>query len=418
MSPLMILSIAWRNLWRHRRRTLLTLASIAFGGFLTILMTALQDRSFADFIDNAARMGSGHVALQHPEYRDTPTLARSVEGSDQKRVLVAADPAANRAVERVVGQAMVATAADSFGAFFIAYDPALETADTLQFTRSVSTGKLFEKADDAGVILGERLAHNLDAELGDKVVYTLTDRRGEIVTGMQRLVGTVRTGAPSLDSGLVLLPIGTLRNLVGYDPTEATQVAVFLRDGRQTLAAAERIDAEIGPETAVLTWDQIQPEIRTFVAMKVGGSRVMELIVGLLVAAGIFNTIFMSVLERTREFGIMIALGYSPRQLFGMVMAESAFIAAMGLVACAIVTWPVYHELASTGIDMSKAYADQGMEAFEISGVGMDPVLRIGIFPENALIIALTIVGATLLAGLYPAWRAGRVNPVESINLV
>lgn len=418
MSLRMLLSIAWRNLWRHRRRTLLTLASIAFGGFLTILMTAMQDRSFADFIDNAARMGSGHIALQHPEYRDTPTLTRSVTGTDEKRAIAGADPDAGRAVERVVGQAMVATAADSFGAFFIAYDPALETPDTLQFTRSISNGKLFERADEPGVILGDRLARNLDAELGDKVVYTLTDRRGEIVTGMQRLVGIVHTGAPSVDSGLVLLPIGTLRGLVGYDPAEATQVALFLKDGRKSLAAAERIDGQIGPETAVLTWDQIQPEIRTFVAMKVGGSRVMELIVGLLVAAGIFNTIFMSVLERTREFGIMLALGYSPRQLFGMVMAESGFIATLGLAACAVVTWPVYHQLSRTGIDLSRAYAEQGMDAFEISGVGMDPVLRIGIFPENAAIIALTIVGATLLAGLYPAWRAGRVNPIESINLV
>ncbi len=418
MSLRILVSIAWRNLWRHRRRTLLTLASIAFGGFLSILMTAMQDRSLADFIDNAARMGSGHVALQHPEYRDTPTLTRSVTGTAEKRALVSADPAASRAVERVAGQAMVATAADSFAAFFIAYDPTLETPDTLSFTRSVATGKLFEKSDEPGVILGDRLAQNLDAELGDKVVYTLTDQKGEIVTGMQRLTGTVHTGAPSLDSGLVLLPIGTIRNLVGYDATEATQVALFLKDGRQTLSAAARIDETIGPETAVLTWEQVQPEIRGFVAMKVGGSRVLELIVGLLVTAGVFNTIFMSVLERTREFGIMLALGYSPRQLFGMVMVESGFLAGMGLLACAIVTWPVYHHLSQTGFDMSKAYADQGMDAFEVAGVGMDPVLRIGIFPENVAIIVLTIVGATLLAGLYPAWRAGRVNPVESINLV
>lgn len=414
----MLVSLAWRNLWRQRRRTVLTLLSIAFGGFLTILMTALQDRSFSEFIDNAARMGSGHVALQHPEYRDAPSLTRSVSGTDQKRTLVAADPSASQAVERVVGQAMVATASDSFGAFFVAYDPALETADTLQFTRSVSEGALFTGPDEPGIILGDRLARNLDAQLGDKVVYTLTDRKGEIVNGMQRLVGTVHTGAPSIDGGLVLLPIGTLRAAVGYDPHEATQVALFLKDGRDTLDAAARVDAQIGPETAVLTWDQIQPEIRAFVAMKVGGSRVMELIIGLLVAAGIFNTIFMSVLERTREFGIMLALGYSPRQLFGMVMLESGFLAAMGLVASALVTWPVYRHLNQTGIDMSKAYAEQGMDSFDLAGVGMDPVLHVGIFPENAAIIAALIVLSTLAAGLYPAWRAGRVNPVESINLV
>ncbi len=418
MSPGLLVSIAWRNLWRQRRRTLLTLASIAFGGFLTVMMTALQDRSFADFIDNAARLGAGHVTMQHPEYRDSPTLTRTVVETDQKRGIADADVATLRAVERATGQAMVSTAADSFGALFIAYDPALETPDTLAFTRSVVSGSLFQTADDKGIILGKTLAHNLGAEIGDKVVYTLTDRRGEIITGMERLTGVVRTGAPSLDGSLCLLPIGSLRKLVGYNAHEATQVAVFLADGRQALAAAGRMDAQVGPDAAVLTWDQVQPEIRSFVVMKVGGSRVMEFIVALLVAAGIFNTLFMSVLERSREFGIMLAIGYTARQLFGMVMLESTFLAGLGLVAAVAVSAGPYAYLSRHGIDLTEAYTAQGMDSFEVGGVGMSPILRIGIFPENAVAIALAIVGATLLAGVYPAWRAGRVNPVESINLV
>lgn len=418
MTPRMLVSVAWRNLWRQRRRTLLTLLSIAFGAFLAIMMTALEDRSFSDFIDQAARLGSGHVTIQHPEYRDTPTLTRTVEQTDQKRSVAEADPAARKAVERAQGQAMVSTANDSFGALFIAYDPAQETPDTLAFTRGLVQGELFKTADDRGIILGSALAKNLGAGLGDKVVYTLTDRRGEIVTGMERLSGVVNTGAPSLDSALCLLPLGALRRQIGYDPHEATQVAVFLADGRQSLAAAERIDEATGPEVAVLTWDQVQPEIRSFVAMKVGGSQVIEIIVALLVAAGIFNTLFMSVLERSREFGIMLALGYSARQIFALVMLESGLLAALGLTSAVLITaWP-YTYLAQHGLDLTEAYRTQGVNAYEISGVAFDPIMRFGIYPENALYITLAILLSTLAAGLYPAWRAGRVNPVESINLV
>lgn len=418
MSPFMMLAIAWRNLWRQRRRTVLTLVSIAFGGFLAVLVTAMEDRSFSDFIDNAARLGAGHVAMQHPDYRDTPTLTRSVTGSDQKRTLADADPAVTTAVERVSGQAMVSTAADSFGALFIAYDPTLETPDTFAFTKGLVKGALFEKPDDKGVLLGATLAKNLGAELGSKIVYTLTDRHGEIATGMERVRGLIETGAPSLDGALVLLPIGTLRAQVGYDPHESTQVAVFLKDGRQAPATAARLGKEVGAGVSVLTWDEIQPEIRSFVAMKVGGSQVLELIIALLIAAGIFNTIFMSVLERTREFGIMLALGYTARQLFSIVMAESALLATMGLlVSSAITAWPYFY-LVQHGIDMTEAYRKQGLTNLEVSGVTFSPILKIGIFPENALFIAGAIVGATLLAGIYPAWRAGRVDPVESINLV
>ena len=411
-----ILSMAWRNLWRQRRRTILTLVSIAFGGFLAVLMTAMQDQSFADFIDNAAKLGSGHVTIQHPEYQDRPTLTRTVTQTDGKRALAEGDRAVVRAVERASGQAMLSTARDSFGGFFIAYDPELETGDTMEFTEGLTQGVLFESADDDGIILGRILAQNLSAELGDKVVFTLTDRNGEIVSGMERVSGIVSTGAASTDAGIVLLPINTVRRVVGYDPHESTQVAVFLDDGRKAIKAASRLGSAIGDEAAVYTWDELQPEIRAFVAMKVGGGRVFEIVIGVLVAAGIFNTIFMSVLERTREFGIMMAIGFSPGQLFTMVMAESGFLALLGLGLSAALTAGPYAYLHGTGIDMTEVYASQPGGAIDIGGVGMDPILRIGIFPENAVIIAVSIVLATLLAGIYPAWRAGRVDPVESIN--
>ncbi len=232
---------------------------------------------------------------------------------------------------------------------------------------------------------------------------------------MERVTGLIATGAPSLDAGLVLLPIDTVRRVVGYDPTESTQVAVFLDDGRRSLRAAERLRGELGEDVAVLTWDEIQPEIKAFVAMKIGGGRVMEIIIGLLVAAGIFNTMFMSVMERSREFGIMMAIGYSPRQLFALVMAESGLMAVLGLLAgVAVTAWP-YSYLARNGIDMSQAYAQSGN--IDIGGVSFDTILRIGIFPENAIAIAVAIVLATVLAGTYPAWKAGRVNPVEAINI-
>ncbi|MBX2803481.1 MAG: FtsX-like permease family protein [Myxococcales bacterium] len=415
MNASTILSLAWRNLWRQRRRTVLTLVSIAFGGFLAVMMTAMQDQSFADFIDNAARLGSGHVTIQHPEFRDRPTLTRTVTDTHDKRARADAERGVIRTVERASGQAMVATARDSFGAFFIAFDPTVETDDTMELAKGLQTGEMFTAPDDDGIVLGQILADNLGARLGDKIVYTLTDRSGEIVSGMERLSGTVLTGAQSTDAALVLLPIDTMRKVVGYQPDESTQVAVFLEDGRKAPHTKSSIESWLGTDATVLTWDEVQPEIKAFVAMKIGGGRLMELIIGVLVAAGIFNTIFMGVLERTREFGIMMAIGFTAGQLFAIVMAESAFLAVLGLFSAVAVTALPYWYIHGTGIDMTEMYAQQGGN-IDIGGVGMDPILRIGIYPENAVLIAVSIVLATLLAGLYPAWRAGRVNPVESIN--
>ena len=418
MNGLKIINMAWRNLWRQKRRTILTLISIIFGGFFAIMMTGMQDYTWVDFIDTTARMGSGHIALQHPEYQDKPTLTRTVTETDVKRTAVQTDEDVSTTVERTTGQAMLATASDSFGAFFIAYDPTQETEYTMEWTDGLIAGELFTGPDDDGIILGKVLAKNLEAEIGDKVVYTLTDRSGEIVSGMERLSGIITTGAESTDAAIMLLPIGTVRSVVGYDPNESTQVAIFLNNGRRTLTVSQRIDALIGADAAVLTWDEMQPEIKTFIAMKKGGGMVMSIVLGILIAAGIFNTIFMSVMERTREFGIMVAVGYTPKQLFGLVMAESAIFSVLGLLLSAAFTAPLYFKLAATGLDMSATYQSMGMESMDIAGVGFDPVMPFGIFPENAIAIALAIVAATMLAGLYPAWKAGRVEPVESIKLV
>jgi len=417
MTGLKLAVVAWRNLWRHKRRTLLTLSSIAFGGFLAVLFTALQDRSFADFIDTAARLGSGHVTLQHPDYLDTPRLTRTVQGSAELRALVAQDSDVARAVERISGQIMLATASDSFGAFFMAYDPELEDDSTLSFGAGLTEGAMYTTPQDKGIILGKKLAHNLRLKIGKKVVYTMLDKQGEIVSGMRRLSGVISTGAPSLDAGLCLLPINTVREALGYSSDESTAVAVFLSDARKSAAVAQRLNNALDANLVALAWDEIRPELSTFIAMKVGGARFMELIIAILVAAGIFNTLFVSVMERTREFGIMLAIGYSPGQLFGLVMWESLWLGLVGIVASTLITIGPYVYLVNTGIDMSAIMGGAGGAATEIAGVGFDGTLRVGIFPEHLVIIVLAIVLATLTAGLYPAWRAGNVVPVESIKL-
>ena len=423
MTGLKLAVVAWRNLWRHKRRTLLTLSSIAFGGFLAVLFTALQDRSFADFIDTAARLGSGHVTVQHPDYLDTPRLTRTVRGSAELRTLITQDSNVARAVERISGQIMLATASDSFGAFFMAYDPELEDDSTLSFGEGLIKGAMYTTPQDKGIILGKKLAHNLGLKIGKKVVYTMLDKQGEIVSGMRRLSGVISTGAPSLDAGLCLLPINTVREVLGYASGESTAVAVFLSDARKSAAVAQRLNKLLGSgaldtSPVALAWDEIRPELSTFIAMKVGGARFMELIIAILVAAGIFNTLFVSVMERTREFGIMLAIGYSPGQLFGLVMWESLWLGLVGTIASTLITIGPYVYLVNTGIDMSAIMGGADGATTEVAGVGFDGTLRVGIFPEHLMIIVLAIVLATLTAGLYPAWRAGNVVPVESIKLV
>ncbi|MCP4567191.1 MAG: ABC transporter permease, partial [FCB group bacterium] len=315
--------MAWRNLWRNRRRTLLTLSSIAFGTSLAIISTAMQDRNFADMIDLAARLGGGHVTLQHPEYQDKPTFSRTVRNGNELRTIALGDEEVTRVVPRIIGYTMLSTAADSYGAFFVAFDPQAEDENTLSVMEGLEQGRMFESSRDQSIILGTGLARKLGAEMGNKVVYTMTDKKGDIVSGLARVSGIIRTGAPSMDAGLCLLPIDLARELLGYEPDEAIQVAIFIDDQRHSTAVAQRLEEQVAPYATALSWSDSQPELAGFIAMKIGGAIFIELLIAILVAAGIFNTLFVSVMERVREFGIMMAIGFSPANLFSLVMLES-----------------------------------------------------------------------------------------------
>jgi ABC-type lipoprotein release transport system permease subunit len=406
--------MAWRNLWRNRRRTLLTLSSIAFGVFLAVIFTGMQDRNWTDMINLAARLGAGHVTMQHPGYLEAPTLSKTIERTSALRESALAEPGVTRAVERIVGQAMLATARESRGAGFIAIDPAAEDTTTLTLLGSIVAGEMFASGQDGGLILGERLAANLGVELGNKVVYTMTDRSGEIVSGLARVSGIVRTGAPSVDRGLSLLPIDAVREVLGYEPDEATQIATFVDDQRHADRVAEALNANNANEFRAHPWHEVQRELAAFIALKVGGARFMEALIAVLVAAGIFNTLFVSVMERLREFGILMAIGWSPARLFRLVLLESTWLGILGLVGAVLITAVPYWLMATKGIDASGMMGDNT----EVSGVSMPTTFYVGIFPIHAIVIAIAAVVATLLAGLYPAWKAGRVDPVETIKLV
>jgi len=310
---------------------------------------------------------------------------------------------------------MLSTARESFGAAFLAIDPGEEDESTLSILDALVEGKMFATSRDGGIILGERLARNLGARIGNRVVYTTTDVRGEIVSGLARVSGLVRTGAPSVDGGMCLLPIDAVRKVLGYAPDEATQIAVFIDDQRRSEVVAETLQNRIGPGVVAVPWYESHPQLAAFIAMKVGGARFMEVLIAILVAAGIFNTLFVGVMERLREFGIMMAIGFSPAKLFGLVMTESVWLAVVGLAAAFFVTIGPYSYLASHGIDYSRWVAGSQVE---IAGVGLSTTIRIGIFPESLAVIVVAAFIATILSGLYPAWKAGHVEPVETIKLV
>ena len=408
-------TLAWRNLWRHKRRTLITASSIAFGVLLAVTFTGAGDYFYTRMIDAGANMGMGHITLAAPDYNRAPSSKKRLQGEDELKQHIKQIDEVKDVAARIQGQAMFASAYKSVGGMFIAIDPQQENIDNNLFMKAMIKGEMLSSASDKGVVLGVDLARKLKLDIGKKVVYTTTDINGDIVSAIGRVSGLFQTGATEIDGAMALLPLHTVQKVLAYQNDEVSVLAVTLHDQRYSHQLRDQIQAM--PEfqqIEVLNWQQTQPDLAGMIAVDKSSNYISQLLIALLVAAGILNTMLMSVLERKREFGVMMALGMSPRNLFFLVMLESFWLAVLGLIIGIIVTTPWYIFMSQTGIDLSAAYGD----GFSFGGVLLDTVFKIRLFKESIIAILVGLFGLALLSGAYPAWRAGRVPPVESLKTI
>lgn len=359
-------------------------------------------------------MGMGHITIAPIDHNRAPSLKKRLSNVQTLREHAMARPEVIDAMVRITGQAMFASAHKSIGGMFIAIDPAQESANSNLFIRSMIEGSVFDSANTPGIVVGVKLAQKLQLRIGKKVVYTTTDAHGEIVSAIERVSGIFRTGVSEVDSAMALLPINRVQKTLDYTPDEATLIALILDDQRRAKRLRDRLAIlPIYANAEVLSWQESQPDLAGMIAMDKSTNYTSQFLIALLVAAGILNTMLMSVLERKREFGVMMAVGMTPFKLFKLVMVESFWLAVVGLIIGIIITTPWYIYMSNVGIDLSTAYGDD----MDFGGVLIDPVMKIRLFTESVVAILSSLFVLALVSGAYPAWRAGRVPPIDSLKI-
>ena len=405
--------LGWKNLWSRKRRTLITACSIAFGVLLAVTFTGAGDHYYTKMIDAGASMGMGHISIAAIDHNRAPSLKKRITRAWDLREQTLVHKGVTDATVRITGQAMFASANKTIGGMFIAIDPVLENKRNNLFIRSRVEGTMFETKNSRGIVIGSGMARKLRLKIGKKVVYTTTDVQGEIVSAIERVTGIFNTGISEVDNAMVLLPIQRVQKTLKYNQDEATLIAIMLKDQRQVIEIRNELTALPRYEnTEILGWQDSQADLAGMIAVDKISNYTSQFLIALLVAAGILNTMLMSVLERKREFAVMIAIGMAPATLFRLVMIESFWLAVIGLLIGIIISTPWYLYMHHIGIDLSGAYGDN----MDFGGVLIDPIMRISLFKESILAILIGLFALTLAAGAYPAWRAGRVTAIESLK--
>ncbi len=408
---MLLLAMAWRNVWRHRRRSALTIATISLGLAFNIFMRAIGDGFHEQMVDNSVRAHIGHIQIHRAGYHDDPGIAKTIRDPDAVREAVAGLSGVRGWSLRVLGDGLASTAANSAGVGIVGIDPREEPGVTT-IHRAVVEGSYLDPAMERPALIGDRLARALQARPGDSLVLLVQAADGSMGGEKYSIAGIFRSGAPELDRGMVYLLRRDAQELFALGD-RVTEAVLLLDSSRRVPEVTERLAASLNEAgLEVLPWYVVEPYIQQFIELDDAFFYVIVLILFIVISAGILNTILMSVFERVREFGVMMSLGAKPRQVVWLVVQEAALLGLVsmaigGLIGCALTLY-----YASAGMDFS-AWAE-GAAAIGMTTTVAYPKLT----AANLVLSNLSVLAVVMIVSLYPAVRAARLRPVEAIRHV
>ena len=407
---MMLLRIAWRNLGRHPRRTLLTAAAAVFAVVLTLLTLAAAMGSHDRWIEHVVRLYPGHVEVMAQGYFEQRSFDYGMTlSADQAKQLDGLATLEGWAPRLEAWALTLPDRDDSTGraTWVLGVDPAREGPLT-RIGAFVRSGALFDGKRQ--VVLGSRLAEHLAVGLGDPVILLAADYYGSQSADRFEVVGTLSVGDDRIDAHAAIVQIDDLRDFVEY-PDGISHVAVFAEDPRavgsvqaslQSIFSRDRYD--------VMAWPELLPDLHQLIILDDLGAYLTLSILTIVVAFGLLNTILMSVLERVREFGVMRAMGARPSRVFGLVMIESVLISSVGLAVGFAIGVPLTLWLEQNPIPMS----GDAIAAMEIFGIEALIVFRMA--PEQLGLMASVLLAVALIAALPPAIKAARGRPVDALR--
>ena len=414
MSRLPILgTLAWRNLWRNHRRTLIMLGAIGLGSWAMIFMTALSRGMVNAMVEDGIRALPGHVQAHHPDFRDDPSVANLIGISDAELTESLTASGLAHWATRVRVPAVVSSERESRGVVLSGIDPDRERKLIFVDYEAVE-GRFLDSVDDRGVVLGRKLAEELETRVGKRVVLMSQDPDNEVADRGFRVVGLFDAETEAQEKSYAFVGKETLKTMLGIGD-RVSEIAVMgdnyrnvEPEYRKLKAAVEK--AAVDDSVEVRRWYEIDSYLGTMLSVTDGFLIIWVIVIFLALSFGLVNTLVMAVFERVREIGLMLALGMRPVDILGQIVIESMLLLCVGLIAGNLLAWGTILPLAD-GIDISAV--GQGMEMFGAGSV-LTPKLTL----QDVVLANVVVLVLGFLASLSPAWRASRYDPVAAITTV
>ena len=400
------LQLAWRNLFRNPKRSFITGGATAFGMAAFIFLYAFADGFFEQMITNSTQLLSSHVQIKAEKQGKNEIIFSSKSiGSE-----LLMQPEIEATSPRLVVQAMASSPQKALPVNWVGVDPTSETRIT-RLNTLLETGNYLD-ADSTGIVIGQTLADDLEVKVGHKLVITAQDDQGQLLSTAVRIAGIFFSGSEVFDRGYVFSPISQVRQLFSYSTDSISHLAIRLQDRHDSAVVADRLSQTLKdtPSLTALPWEQLMPVVVQMVEMTKVDFYLILAVIFVVVGMGVMNTMLMSVLERVREFGMLLALGTEPNQVLRTVLYEALLLGAFGVILGAFVGAALAQYYHVQGIDLS-AFMDS-MAAIPGMTDRVYPVLIV----RNLVLPAFLLYLLGVAVSIYPAIKAARLQAVEALH--
>ena len=404
---LLFVLVAWRNLWRNKRRTWLSVGGIAFSLFLVVTGMAFQTGTYDDMINLGARLGHSHIQVQHPDYLDNPRVKNTFYDALGTSRSISQIPDVAGVAMRTESFALVSVGERSYGAMIVGVEPNKEPSVS-DFPSLLIEGTYL--SDVGHAYIGSALARNLSAAVGDEIVILGTGKTGNLAPMLLTIGGIFTTGITDVDRSYVQVRIEAFQEAFEFGD-EIHRLLVSVSDLAHINAVVADIRRVVSDEVVVHDWETLMPEIRQGIDLDKISAQFMYWMLLAVVLLSIVNTFVMTVFERSREFGMLVAVGMRPRQIIGMVVIESIALWIVGSVVGLLVCLAVVIPTSWVGVPMPAAATEMSMGGMQIP-THIYPGLDASTLLPGPLVLGV----GTVLGAMLPALRIRTLKPVEALR--
>ena len=398
--------LALRNIARQKRRSVLTALMMIGGFFLSSVSMGISEGSYSNLIEKFTRAYTGHVQIHREGYLNRPSIHKSFAFDEEASRRLDALPEVEASIRRVYAPALAFAGARSTGVQVIGVEPRREEEMT-GLANTISSGRFLAGNDDGEIVLGFGVARSLRLEPGDEVALVTQGADGSIANDLFRIAGIAGSG-------------GELRNRIScYVTLLAAQqflslgnriheVSLILPSHEMATAEVPRIAAALGDdELAVEPWQVVEREFYKAMTADMEGLWISLSIIMVIVAVGVLNTVLMTILERTREFGMLRAVGTRPKSIFALILLETSFLTVLSMVPAAALSLACNYVLSLSGIALP--------EPIDVAGFSFDRLLS-STAPRTLWIPAIVVAASALVVSTIPALRAARITPIDAMR--